>query len=149
MGVLEGRVETRIVHGAWWHTDRRIGTRMRISRGWRDAHWWIARVHHMRWRIRISLAGHRWRVATIGGLEVEGLGIVIGRGFDFKAFMGKDAVEIVEAETWNVSAQQRLALKKLAFNFLDMASWRKGLPVSVLLVALYARCSTRRAAGVL
>lgn len=75
--------------------------------------------------------------------------IVVGRGFRLDSFVEENVVEIVEGKARDVSAEKRLALKKLALDFLDMAPGSECLPVSVLLVALDARRRARCAAGVL
>ena len=55
------------------------------------------------------------------------------------ALASDDGVELVEGESLELALEQRLALGKLSLDPVDMAARGERLPVSVLLIALYAR----------
>lgn len=73
------------------------------------------------------------------------------RILDLDVLASDDGVELVEVKSWIMALKEGLALGQLSLDPVDMAARGEGLPVTVLLVALYARrcaCCTLWVLGV-
>ena len=149
--MLKSGVNAWIIHAGRWH-HRRIGTCVRWGVPRRRHTHGVAGVHHVRRGVRVAFGGHGHvgpgQDTGVGGRrgELESLCNLLCRWLDIDALADEDLLEVVDVEAGVMPSQECLCLENLALDALDMAAGSESLPVSVLLVALYAgrraRCAS-------
>ena len=117
---------------------------------WRKRHWetgdhvWM--IVSPWWRMRCILSRSE---RAISRCKVKGLGVVLRRRFYINSLSGEDIIQVIEIEARDVTPEENLTLENLTFDFLNMASRSKSLPVPIFLVALHTGGNTGCAFGML